>query len=263
MSIVTLTTDWKSGDFYPGIIKGQILNHCPEARIVDISHQIAPFDIAQAAFVVKHSFRYYPPGTVHIIGVKSESDEDTQGYIVVKACEQFFIGADNGIFSLIFDDMTEVEINNIEPDDNVRNHTTFPEFDLFTSAAVHIIKNGETSGLGKPVQQINTLTMLRPITDEKTIRGNVVYIDSFENVITNISAQLFNEIRRNRKFEIYLKGPYNKIKKINTQYNQTPPGELLAIFNSLGLLEIAIYNGNAAGLLDVSIRDAVTIKFRE
>ena len=101
MPIITLTTDWNKDDYYVGAAKGAIYSNCIDATIVDITHQIKPFNIFQAAFILKNSYRFYPSGTVHIIGVKTEIYAD-QKYIAAEFEGQYFLGTDNGIFSLLF-----------------------------------------------------------------------------------------------------------------------------------------------------------------
>jgi S-adenosyl-L-methionine hydrolase (adenosine-forming) len=258
MAIITLTSDWKSNDFYIGAVKGSILNSFIEAIIVDINHQVSPFNTAQAAFILKNSFEYFPTGTVHIIDVNSEPTEQAS-YIALEYKDHFFIGTDNGGFGLICKD----EINTIVQIEKFSDILckTFPALHVFAPAAAHLAMGKSISELGSSLSDINRQTPLRATIDEAVIVGSVIFIDSYHNIITNISKELFERVGRNRRFEILVQSNHYKINKINITYNETSSGELLAIFNAAGLLEIAINKGNIAELLNLSLNSNVRIKF--
>ncbi len=258
MAIITLTTDWKSNDFYLGAVKGCIFNSYAEAQIVDINHQISSFNTAQAAFILKNSFGFFPKGTVHIIDVNSETS-DQVSYIALQYLDHFFIGTDNGCFGLICKDTIETIVRIEKFSD--KECRTFPALHVFAPAAVHLAKGNKLSELGTPLSDINRQTPLRATIDESVIVGSVIYIDSYQNAITNISKELFDRIGRGRRFEIFVQSNHYKITKINSTYNETSSGELLALFNSADLLEIAINKGNIAELLNLSINSNIRIKF--
>jgi S-adenosylmethionine hydrolase len=258
MAIITLTTDWKSNDFYVGAVKGCILTNYADAQIVDINHQINPFNTAQAAFILKNSFSYFPRGTVHILDVNSEPSEQAS-YIALQYLDHFFIGTDNGGFSLIckHDIETIVRIEKFSD----KECRTFPALHVFAPTAAYLAMGKKISDLGIPMSDINRQTPLRATIDEAVIVGSVIYIDSYQNAITNISKELFDRVGRNRRFEIFVQSNHYKINKINHTYNETSSGELLAIFNSAGLLEVAINKGNMAELLNISNNSNIRIKF--
>lgn len=257
MPIITLTSDWSNYDYYVAAIKGQILGLCPEVTIVDISHNIQSFSISQAAYVVRHSYRNFPDGTIHVIAVNSETGPDKPP-IVVKAMNHYFIGCDNGLFMLIIDN---------EPDEVIalpekkKVTTTIAEIEIFARAACEVAKGKPLMELGKTHPNLRRQVPILPTIDESVINGTVVYIDSFSNAITNINAELFNQIGRKRKFEIFIQSNHYRVNKINKYYFESSIGELLVLFNSVGFLEIAINNGNAADLLNLSVGSAVRIKF--
>lgn len=256
MPIITLTTDWNKEDFYIGALKGKILSQCKEVRIADITHNIKPFNIPQAAFILRNSYKHFPKGTIHIIGVKSEWSPN-QNHIAVKYDDHFFIGADNGIFGLLLKEK-EATLSTIS---HSFANPTFPEFSVFADAACKIIKGTDIKELGEPKKQYNKKIPLRPTIDESVIIGKIVYIDSFSNAITNITKDLFNRICNKRSFHIFVQSNTNRITKINKTYNETSEGEILALFNSLDLLEIAMNGGPAAQILSLDLDSTVRVRF--
>ena len=258
MAIITLTSDWGLKDYYVAVVKGAILTEHPEANIVDISHLVPPFDIIQASFILKNVYRNFPKGTIHVIGVNTQLEENVS-HIVIYVNGHYFIGADNGIFSLIFDEQADkiIELTTAE----TSGKFTFPTKDVFVKAACHIAKGGAIEDLGKPKKDFWERIMLRPTVDESAIRGNVIYVDSYENVITNISRQLFAEVGKGRSFTIFLKKLEYEINSINTSYSGVPEGEKLALFNTMELLEISMNQGKAASLLGLKQNDTIRIEF--
>ncbi len=259
MSIITLTTDWKNSDFYVGAIKGKLLSVCPDATIVDISHQIQSFNILQASFVLQNSYNQFPDGTIHIVGVNSDIKDNR--LLVVLADNHYFIGADNGIFSLIFKDKPEKIL--LIDNKKIGDKSTFNALTSFSVIASHIIQNKPLEQLGNPVDEYKQHVPIRPAIDSSIINGSVIYIDSYANAITNITRELFNRIGKRRTFEIFVQSNHYKINTVSHSYTDVPVGELLAVFNSADLLEIAIHNGNAAQLLNLSVNSSIRIKFYE
>lgn len=257
MAIVTLISDWNKDDYYIAAIKGKILSHCPETFFVDISHQVPVYNIAHAGFLIRNSYKHFPENTIHIIAIKSECDEN-HPYVAVRYSNHYFIGTDNGIFGLILDGEPQesIELEN-------KNAGNFPEFSVFADAACEIINKKKFGRLGKAYPDLYRQIPMLPAIDEWMINGSVIYIDSYRNAITNISRELFDQIGRGRPFEIFIQSNHFRIDRINTKYNETSSGEMLAIFNSLGLLEIAIHDGNAADLLNLDVSSSIRVKFNE
>jgi S-adenosylmethionine hydrolase len=257
MQIITLTSDWNKNDFYLASIKGRILSLCPDVNIVDVSHQIQTFSILQAAFVLKNSYRNFPDGTIHIIAVNSMADKN-KPHVIVKASKHYFISCDNGIFGLLLDETPEkiIKINT-----KSGQNSSFVAYDVFSKIACDLTKGKKMEDLGTSYKNLNKQVPMLPTIDESLINGSVVYIDSFRNAITNIPKELFEKIGKNRPFDIFIQSNHYKINNINKTYNETSAGELLALFNSLNLLEIAINNGNVADLLNLKINSIIRIKF--
>jgi S-adenosylmethionine hydrolase len=257
MQIITLTSDWHKNDFYVASIKGRILSQCPDTRIVDVSHQVQAFNILQAAFVLKNCYRNFPDGTIHIIAVNSEPDNE-KSLVLVKASNHYFITCDNGIFGLLLDEEPD-KIYKIKgnPDDK----DTFVSLNVFSRVACDLVKGKKPESIGTPQKTINKHMPVLPAIDESLINGSVIYIDSYRNAVTNIPIDLFKRIAKNRPFEIFIQSNHYKINKINKTYNETSAGEILVLFNSAGLLEIAINKGNAADLLNLNTNSIVRVKF--
>ena len=257
MGIITLTTDLGHTDFYQAALKGSLLNLYPAVKIIDISHDIPPFDIQQAAFVLKNAYQYFPKRTVHLIGIDSVYNKSTR-YLAIKYNDYYFVGTDNGIFSLLFDKAPEeaVELTVIQD----LKYLHFPLTDIFAKAAVYLAKGGNLTEIGNPINEIQQRTVIQPVIDNNTIRGRVIYVDSFQNVITNITKELFTEVQNNRSFTVHFRRN-ETISQLSWHYNEVPEGEKLCLFGISNHLEIAINKGNASGLLGLHIGDIVRVDF--
>ena len=264
--LITLTSDMGLKDYYVAAMKGAIYSQLPDVKIVDISHNIPPFDILHASFVLKNTFKQFPKNTIHIIGVDAEKN-DENNHIIVKNYDQYFIGADNGIFSLIFDKKPD-GIWNINIDTEINDYS-FPTKDIFVPVACHLARGGLPSVVAKEIQEIKTKQLFRPIIDNNSIKAMVCYIDKYGNLMTNVTMQIFRDVGKNRAFKIFLTRSEYSIQKICSKYNDVPEGERVAIFGSSGFLEIAINKGvrgsggGASQLFGIKINDIITIEFKE
>lgn len=257
MAIITLTTDLGHRDFYQSAVKGAILSHLPDVKIVDISHQISPFDVAQAAYVAGNAYRFFPPGTIHILGVDAHYQAQPK-YLALFHEDQFFVGPDNGIFSLLFETIPQTVVEIALQNDPAFVH--FPLVDVLVKAAVHLAAGEPLQKLGPAVEHINQRGFLQPVHEPDLIRGSVIHIDSFQNAVTNVTKSLFKEIGKNRPFELFF-SRNESITTVSRYYNDVPEGEKLCLFGISGYLEIAINKGNASGLLGLNLGDIVIIQF--
>jgi S-adenosyl-L-methionine hydrolase (adenosine-forming) len=257
MGIITLTTDLGDKDIYQAALKGSILKLSPAVNLVDITHAVAAFNIQQAAFILKNSFYYFPEDTVHLIGIDTVYSDENR-FLAIRYRNHYFVGADNGIFSLIFEDTPEdmVEINLMQD----LKFLHFPLADILTKAACHLAEGGALSEIGLPVHHIDKRMTLQPAVERNQIRGMVIYIDSFQNVITNITKEFFNRVQQGRRFILYFKRN-ETITRLSWHYNEVPEGEKLCLFGISDHLEIAINKGNASGLLGLNLGDSVIIDF--
>ncbi|HIP47505.1 MAG TPA: hypothetical protein EYG92_00850 [Lutibacter sp.] len=274
MSIITLTSDFGSKDFSVSAVKGSLYDLIKNPTIVDISHEITPYNILETAFILKASYPNFPNESIHLIGIDSEYSIEHK-HIVAKLNNHYFIAADNGIFSLLADE-NEYDII-VEIQHPKSKESSFPMRDVFVDIAAQIIFNEKLENLGSPINTINQWVKNIPnIAVDDEIIGHIVYIDNYGNIITDISKGLFNDSRKDRKFEIIASSA--KINKIYTNYNsfinynlevnqRQQAGKALALFNSLDLLEIALYKsnpnygGSASSLLGLEVGDSIKIVF--
>lgn len=275
MSLITLTTDFGLKDHFVGAVKGAIYSELPDVTIVDISHDISPFNIAETAYVMKNSYRSFPEGSIHIIGVDSELNQETN-HIALKLDNHFFICPNNGVISMIASDFKPEKIVEINIHDRVES--SFPVLDVFVKVACHIKRGGTLEIIGRVINDFKRLIDIQPVisSDNTKITGSVIYIDNYGNVITNINRKLFNEIGKGRSFTMHA-GRY-KFTKIFEKYSdivnfdlpedqRNQDGQKLAIFNSSDFIEISIYRSNmktvggASSLLGLDYRDQLTITF--
>lgn len=265
MAIVTLTSDYGLKDHYQAALKGALLSFEEQLTLVDISHQIAPSNVMEAAFVLRQSYMHFPKGTVHLIAVQEVVPSET--LVAMQMDGHFFLCADNGILSLI---NPEVRVQKMIAIDFREDLPTklFPSRDVLAKAAVHLAKGGAIGLLGRELKEIKENSVIRPrlANDGSMILGNVLYVDNFGNLITNISQKFFQESSKERSFEIALPRRH-KVYRIVPSYHDEKAGSVVALFNAQGLLEIAItgagnkgFNG-AHTLLGVGVMDTITINF--
>ena len=275
MSIVTLTTDFGIKDYFVSATKAALISEISTVNIVDISHQISPYNVTEAAYIIKNAYKSFPKGSIHLIGVDSELTPDNK-HLVMFFDDHYFIGADNGIFSLVVNGKIPDEIVSINIHENII--TSFPILDIFVKIAAHISRQGKLEVIGKKTNSILELTNVNPVINnsKNKILGSVIYIDNYGNVITNITEKIFDEVGKSRPFIINARTiEFNMIYKNYSEaidFNiakdkREEDGKKIALFNTAGHLELAIYKsnpstvGSASSLFGLSYRDSVTILF--
>lgn len=275
MSIITLTTDFGEKDHFAGAVKGAIYSEMEDAKIVDISHSVSPFHIAEAAYIIQNAYKSFPKGTIHIIGIDSELTPENK-HIAVLMDGHYFICADNGIISLITQEIRPAKVVEINIHDRVLSD--FPVLDVFVKVACHIARGGTLEVIGKEITEVKELKGLAPIVQEKQnqIIGNVIYIDNYGNVVTNVTKKLFETVGKGKPFVLNARN--TKFKEVFSIYSEAinfnlPPekreedGKKLAIWNASGYLELAVYKsnpqtvGSASTLFGLQFRDTITISF--
>jgi S-adenosyl-L-methionine hydrolase (adenosine-forming) len=277
MPILTLTTDFGTKDHFVGAVKGAVYSSIANVTIVDISHNISPFNIIETAYVLKNAYKNFPKGTIHLLGVDSELTKENK-HIALLLNDHYFVCPDNGLISLIANEIKPSKIVEINIHDRIES--SFSILDVFVQVAAHISRGGTLEVIGKPLDTYKKILELQPrYNPEQTkIIGNVMYIDNYGNVVSNISQKLFKEIGKGREFT--LRASSYTFDKINNKYSdivnfELPPskrhseGSKLALFNAAGYIEIAIYKSNqktvggAASLLGLSLRDSISIEFHK
>jgi S-adenosylmethionine hydrolase len=273
MSIITLTTDYGLKDHFVGALKGKILSEFNEARIIDISHDIDAFNIAEAAYIIGAAYSSFPKGSVHLIGVDIELSSENQ-HIAMQWNDHYFVCADNGILSILIQKIVPQKLVSINIHDRLPSDAT--DLDVFVKVACHLAKGGLPNVIGKEVKTIKEVTELQAVVQEHQIKGYIIYSDHLGNAVTNISKKMFLETGKSRPYTVQFKN--QTIKTILPKYSDIGisekyplkyyEGEKLAIFNEAGFLEIAIFRsnpetvGSATSLLGLNYRDVVTIEFK-
>lgn len=258
--ILTLLTDFGTRDAYVAAMKGVVLSVAPEVRIVDITHDIPPQDVMQGAFVLRDSAAHFPPGTVHVSVVDPGVGSARKAVAVGKA-GQYFVGPDNGLFSLVLQARPDeaVVLDNPDfwrvPDPS----STFHGRDVFAPAAAHLAAGIPLSELGSPLSQLTPLHWALPIHDEQGIRGWVVHVDRFGNCVTNITREEFIGGRSKRRFKCYAGTVI--LDDVQPTYAAVSGGDPLLLFNSTDLLEIAVSRGNAAELYGLRTGSPINVVF--
>ena len=275
MSIITLTTDFGNKDFFVSSVKGAILSEVKNAMIIDISNEIQPYNHSEAAYILKNAYKTFPKGTIHIVGVESELTPENR-HIAMVFEGHYFIGSDNGIFSMIKDDLKAEKI--VEINIHEKESSSFSVLDVFVKVAAHISRMGKLEVIEKTIKSIKQITNINPVVNNKAnqILGSVIYIDNYGNVVTNINRKFFNEIRKSRdykifartvKFENIYENYSGAIDFSNPKEKREEDGKKIAIFNSANHLELGIYKsnpktyGSAASLFGLDYRDPITVKF--
>lgn len=257
MALITFMSDFGENDHYVSAVKAKILSINPEIQIVDISHNITPFDISHGSFVLKSVFREFPVGTIHLVSVNT-LDHEADNYIVVLIEGHYFIGADNGLFSLIAEKDPETIIKLSSPD---LEYTMFPSRDIMARTAAMLAGGSAIGDLGQVTTDFKKLLGRQLKATKKQIAGNILRVDHFGNLITNIDQEIFNILKKERGFIV--KFGREEINTIHTSYASVDPGECFVVFNSNGLLEIGINKGNASELMGLGFDSPVAINFKE
>jgi len=257
--MITLITDFGEESGYAGVMKGVILTVNPECQIIDVTHRVSPQDIEEAAFLLNNSYSYFPARTIHVVvvdpGVGSERKP-----ILVETDNYWFVGPDNGVFSFVF--LTEGikgvwEITNKDyflPEIS----STFHGRDIFAPVAAHLSLGASAGEIGSELHKYVVLADLEPKASEGAVKGRVVYVDRFGNLISNISRDLFVRWRADKSFEITV--GKRVLHRLSSSYADAGDDEIVVLFGSSGWLEISVKNGNCRKELGLHKGAEVTIR---
>lgn len=253
MSIITLLSDLGHRDPYIAQIKTKIMLESPDFKILDLSHDIEKFNLTQAAYILRSMYPQFPNKTVHVLCLPP-NDTRLDSYLIIRYKEQFFVGADNGFFSLITDDSPDMVV---KVKDIVK--TSFPALEILTPLACKLANGEMMEKLGVPFADYLELKFPKPRIDDKSIVGNVIYIDDYGNLITNITKTEFLNAKQGRAFNIRFR--MENVNRISEDYYAQERGNCVAIFNDDDKLELAIVEGDASRLLGMRFESQVRIKF--
>jgi S-adenosylmethionine hydrolase len=279
-NLITLCTDFGHKDYFVASVKGALLTELENCTIIDISHEIMPFHREEAAYIMRNAYKSFPKGTVHIIGVDATHTPE-HIHIVVLLDGHYFIVANNGILSLISATVKPSKIVAIDQRIKTANRVGegYPILDVFIQVAAHIARGGAIEVLGKSIDTLQELSGTTPqiSLDKNEIKAPVIYIDNYGNAITSLSKNLFEEVRKGRRFSIYLPSgehfdtileDYDAINNYDDPNSvKKNAGKALLLFNASDDLEIAIYKSNkhtvgaASNLLGIKYLDIIQVRF--
>jgi len=256
-SIITLTTDFGTEDGYVGAVKGVIKRINPEAEVVDITHRIEPFDVLAAAFALNNFYRFFPPGTIHMVVVDPGVGSPRQP-LAIRSEDFFFVGPDNGIFSFVYENerMIEMVVLSRQRYFLAQPSSTFHARDIFAPVSAYLSLGVDIKEFGGPAKECFKLKIPEPALSKKRLEGEVIHVDRFGNLITNIKARLLE----GRSIETIGIGG-KRLKGMVRSYFDIPKEKIGALVGSSGFLEIATNQGNAQRLLKAKTGTSVKITF--
>ncbi|MEA1874505.1 MAG: SAM-dependent chlorinase/fluorinase [Bacteroidota bacterium] len=257
---ISIISDWQKEDYYMASLTSRLQQLIPGYAVSVITHDIAPFDSMQAAFVLKAAWEQFPEGTIHLNCVNSSSSPQTPHVLIVHK-SHFFIGADLGFWPFILGEKPEhIYFVNDALD---YEGSIFPEYSVFAQLAAAIAKGMTPKEIGCEEIVGKENTTLVPVTEGNIMHVGIVYFDSYGNAITNLHRDYFESLRQQRRFVISFVSERNQIRKISESYLRVKQGEFLAVFNSLNLLEIAMREANIQQLMNLEVGVQIRIEFFE
>ena len=256
--VITLTTDFGTADHLAGTMKGVILTINPAARIVDINHNVTPFDILDGALTIAAAYRYFPPRTIHVVIVDPGVGTNRRA-ILVSSGYQYFVAPDNGVLSMIFE-RENCTVRQITAEHYFLNpvSATFHGRDIFAPTAAWLSKNWQTEAFGEEITDYTRFTLPKAKVAGEAVKGVVLRVDAFGNLMTNLTTEdVPAEAAASGAIKLSVNG--KEIRKIARTFALGTPGEAVAVFGSAGFLEIAVNRGNAARVLGAGRGAEVTL----
>jgi hypothetical protein len=243
--VITLLTDFGLHDAYIGAMKGVILSINPQAQMVDLTHEVAAQDVQAAAFLLHGAYLYFPTGTIHVVVVDPGVGSERRG-LAGRIGDYFFVAPDNGVLSWVLADASPCEIVELKNADYFLPHVsrTFHGRDVFAPVAAHLSLGVPLTAFGPPVTDPVRFDVPRPVVEENQITAQVIHVDRFGNLITNVTDETLTRWQGQVNVVIEIAG--QRIEGVSATYSVAPPHGLLALFGSSGHLEIAVREGSAA-----------------
>jgi hypothetical protein len=272
--LIALLTDFGTSDPYVGVMKGVIARHCPAARTIDITHEVSPQYIRQAAYLLRSAYRYFPAHTIFLIVIDPGVGTERRP-VAIQTSHGLFIGPDNGVFSAILDEVDTWQAVALWPPAELS--ATFHGRDVFAPAAAQLACGSTLTEVGSPIVDLERVAVLRvDLPEPSKLVGEVLHIDHFGNVITSLGPFEWQKDRRDLLLSIPSReAPLNfpasiaeivlgtkRLTGIQATYGEVRKGDLLALINSDRQLEIAVNQGNAAWLLGCHIGDTVRVDLK-
>ncbi len=258
---IVLLTDFGFRDSYVGAMKGVISGICPDARVIDLSHNIIPHDVAEAAFVLAGSREYFRAGSIFVCVVDPGVGTD-RAILCMRTMEHVFLAPDNGLLSVLSEQFGYDELRTVTCEDYFLQDqsNTFHGRDIFAPVAAHLAAGLEVEKLGKRTPHLAGLSLPRPLRSvDGSLHGEVIYVDRFGNLITNVRRITLENNFRIPQSDLVVQMKGQQIKGLSTSYAQQPEGELLALVGGTGYMEVAVNCGSAARTLECGKGDSVTL----
>jgi hypothetical protein len=258
-ALITLLSDFGARDEYAACLKGVILGLYPRAALVDLTHEVPPGDIPAGAFVLAAAAPYFPPGTIHL-AVVDPGVGTSRRALAARGRGQFWVGPDNGLFHLAFAGRRDIEIVSLEDPAYFlpRVSATFHGRDIFAPVAAHLSLGMDLKRLGPGLTDPVRLPWPEPVFTPELIKGEIIHVDRFGNLVSNITVEAFRSWLRGDDFRLHA-GPVVLTRLLRT-YGEAAPGEVLALVGSQGCLELACARGSAAERLGAGLSLPVEIR---
>ncbi len=253
--IITLLTDFGTKDGYTGAVKGVIKRINPQAEVLDVTHDIGSHDVLGAAFALNSFYGYFPKGTVHLAVVDPGVGSGRQA-LLIRTKDFFFVGPDNGIFSFIYQkkDLTDIILISNKKYFLAELSSTFHARDIFAPVAAYLSLGVRADQFGSPAKECMKFTLPEPVPKGKSLKGQIIHVDHFGNLITNVTTDL---LRKAKNVEIVVRK--TKIKKISRSYFEINEKGLGALIGSSGFLELAANQDSAQKLLKAKVGDPIKL----
>lgn len=253
--IVTLMTDFGWRDYSHALLKGELLTANPNVNIIDISHEVGNYDIVQAAYLFRNVWKSFPDKTIHLISV-DDCNNDLDYVLFFEYDGHYFVGPDNGVFSLIFGE---------RPAHLYRWEITKGNSKKWLVAYANLVgmlaSGAKIDSLGEETDQMIERINLQPVVMQSQMRGTIIYIDKFGNAVSNITREIFEKAANGRNFELYYKRK-EPVYQLSQTFSDVEVGSVLCLFNAAGYLQVSINKDNAAGLLGLEIEHTIQIEFK-
>lgn len=258
--IITLITDFGTKAGYLGALKGVILKINPEVELVDITHEVNPFDVWEGAWVLNSCYQFFPSGTIFLV-VVDPGVGGPRKLLLIKSEDYYFVGPDNGVFSFVYEKEKILEMIHITNEKYFigKPSSTFHGRDIFAPVAAYISLGVKMDEFGKTASECFKFKIPSPQISKNKIIGEILYVDSFGNLITNINQNLVDKVKRMNSLEIICKG--KRTKKISRSYFEGKEKEILALVGSSGFLEISTNQDNAQRILRAKKGDKIRIEY--
>lgn len=262
MQLVTLTTDWGYSDHYIGVVKSKLYRTIKDCQVVDITHSIEKYNMMEGAFVVRNACLEFPKGTIHIIDIDcNEGGMNDYKHVLIVYNEQYFICTNNGMPSLIFEDLEQIKIINITKVLQDSSFYTFPALDLFCNVAALISDKTDINEFGEQETELVKRNIFTPTIYSDLMLCTVFHIDSYGNVFLNITINEFQKGLGKKHFSIKM-DRYN-ITKISSSYDNVKENNPLLTVASTGHMQIAINKANASELFGLKYGSQITIQLND